>query len=368
MLKSISIQNFRSIRQLDVELGQLNIIYGANGVGKSNLYKALFLLYNAALGQLPQTLVKEGGFPQMMWAGEMGKRDKTKGARRMVLAVDTDHFEYELQLGYPDLAPDSATFFKYDPIVKEESIWLSSYKRRPSAQIMLRKNQTVFMKNIHGEKTAYTASLYENESIFGQLADPHLYPEVSQMREIFKQWRFYHEFAVWSGSAVRQPQIGFRAPVLADDGHNLAAAFQTIIEIGDDDLLRQVLAQAFPDSDFYVEVQQGFFHLLMQRDKILRPLSANEFSDGTLRFLCLAVALLSPRPPQFIALNEPENSLHPDMLPALARLIAEASRYSQIWLTTHSRLLIECLQSTHHECRLFEMQLEQGQTIIQPQF
>ncbi|WP_420213629.1 AAA family ATPase, partial [Klebsiella pneumoniae] len=42
-------------------------------------------------------------------------------------------------------------------------------------------------------------------------------------------------------------------------------------------------------------------------------------------------ALLSPRPPAFLAINEPENSLHRDMLPALARLIIEASRYSQIW-------------------------------------
>ena len=367
MLNSISIKNFRSIRQLDVELGPLNIVYGANGVGKSNLYKALFLLYNAALGQLPQTLVKEGGFPQMMWAGDMGKRDKTKGARRMVLAVEMDHFEYELQLGYPS-GLSFPTLFGADPMVKEENIWLSNNKRRPSSLIMQRINQAAFLKNIHGEKVTYTSTIYENESIFGQLAEPHLFPEISQVRETFKQWRFYHEFAVWSGSAVRQPQIGFRAPVLADDGHNLAAAFQTLIEIGDDELLRQVLAQAFPDSNFYVEVQQGFFHLLMQRDGILRPLSINEFSDGTLRFLCLAVALLSPRPPQFIALNEPENSLHPDMLPALARLISEASRDSQIWLTTHSRLLMEHIQRLKPESYQFEMQLEAGATVIQRQY
>ncbi len=66
-------------------------------------------------------------------------------------------------------------------------------------------------------------------------------------------------------------------------------------------------------------------------------------SDGTLRFLCLAVALLSPRPPAFLAINEPENSLHRDMLPALARLIIEASRYSQIWLTSHSAELAELI-------------------------
>lgn len=81
----------------------------------------------------------------------------------------------------------------------------------------------------------------------------------------------------------------------------------------------------------------------MRREGIRRPLLAAEMSDGTLRFLCLAVALLSPRPPAFLAINEPENSLHRDMLPALARLIIEASRYSQIWLTSHSAELAELI-------------------------
>ncbi len=367
MLKRIHIKNFRSIRQLEVELSDLNVVYGANGVGKSNLYKALFLLYSAALGQLPQTLVKEGGFHNLMWAGAMGKLDKTKGARRMVLAAELDTYEYELQLGFPDKLP-YPTMFDADPIVKEENIWLAGYSRRPSAHIMQRKNQAAFLKNIHGEKTSYGTALYENESVFGQLAEPHLFPDISQVRETFRKWRFYHEFAVWSGSVVRQPQIGFRAPVLADDGHNLAAAFQTIVEIGDGDLLSDILLNAFPDSYFYVDVQQGYFQLLMRRDNILRPLSASEFSDGTLRFLCLAVALLSPRPPQFIALNEPENSLHPDMLPALSRLIVEARRYSQIWLTTHSEKLIDSLQCHYSECALFEMQLEDGETVIRPRY
>ncbi|MWN16060.1 AAA family ATPase, partial [Escherichia coli] len=131
-------------------------------------------------------------------------------------------------------------------------------------------------------------------------------------------------------SALREPQVGFRSPVLASDGANLAAAFQTIVEIGDEGLLMRILDQAFPGCRFFCENPGGRFQLLMQRDGLTRPLEPAEFSDGTLRFLCLAVALLSPRPPAFIALNEPENSLHPQMLPALAKLIAEASRYSQI--------------------------------------
>ncbi|EPM0379517.1 AAA family ATPase, partial [Klebsiella pneumoniae] len=135
----------------------------------------------------------------------------------------------------------------------------------------------------------------------------------------------------------------YRSPVLDSDGQNLAAAFQTIVEIGAEEILHEILADAFPGCQFYCENEHSRFALKMRREGIRRPLLAAEMSDGTLRFLCLAVALLSPRPPAFLAINEPENSLHRDMLPALARLIIEASRYSQIWLTSHSAELAELI-------------------------
>ena len=74
---------------------------------------------------------------------------------------------------------------------------------------------------------------------------------------------------------------------------------------------------------------------------LLRPLYAHQFSDGQLRFLCLCAALLSPRPPTLLALNEPETSLHPDLIDPLARLIVRASKDTQLWITTHSRSLAD---------------------------
>ena len=64
----------------------------------------------------------------------------------------------------------------------------------------------------------------------------------------------------------------------------------------------------------------------MRQHGLLRPLLASELSDGTLRYLLLIAALLSPRPPALMILNEPETSLHPDLLPSLARLIVQASK------------------------------------------
>jgi len=67
---------------------------------------------------------------------------------------------------------------------------------------------------------------------------------------------------------------------------------------------------------------------------VYRELSAREFSDGTLQYLCILAALLSPRPAPFVVLNEPETSVHPDLFKAMAQLILDASGHSQILLTT----------------------------------
>ncbi len=79
----------------------------------------------------------------------------------------------------------------------------------------------------------------------------------------------------------------------------------------------------------------------MRTPGLHRALNAHELSDGTLRYLCLVAALLSPRPPPLLALNEPETSLHPDLLDPLGELIAAMPRESQLWVTTHARELAD---------------------------
>ena len=69
-----------------------------------------------------------------------------------------------------------------------------------------------------------------------------------------------------------------------------------------------------------------------QQPGLLRPLSGAELSDGTLRFLLWLAVLLTPRPPSMMVLNEPETSLHPDLLPALSRLVIKAAEATQIWV------------------------------------
>src|SRR5207249_11483064 len=121
---------------------------------------------------------------------------------------------------------------------------------------------------------------------------------------------------------------------------------QTILEIGDAAALERTVDDAFPGSRISTEIQSGRFEVQLQQHGLLRPLSAAELSDGTLRFLLWTAALLTPRPPELMVLNEPETSLHPDLIPALARLIIAASERSQIIVVSHAQPLIQTLEQS----------------------
>lgn len=337
-----SVQGYRSLQDLTLSLNNLNVITGPNGCGKSNLYHAISLLGKSSSGNLAKTLAQEGGMPSALWAGERKNTTRTKQPVRMILTVKTEVFSYEMALGLPAGIPPS--LFDLDPEVKEEWVWHGCERRRATTYLE-RKAAATWVMNQDGARVAYPVALSQTESVLAQLSDPHLYPELSTIRESMRRWRFYHHFRTDSESPLRFPQVGVRTPILSNDGTDFAAALETIREIGDTQSLHEAIDNAFPGSQLIVKCERGRFEVLLQQPGIRRPLEARELSDGTLRYLCLVAALLSPRPPEFLALNEPEMSLHPDLIPALAELIYEASRYSQIWVTTHSQRLTECLSA-----------------------
>ncbi|MEO1105822.1 MAG: AAA family ATPase, partial [Pseudomonadota bacterium] len=175
------------------------------------------------------------------------------------------------------------------------------------------------------------------------VADPQRAPEVLTVRERMRAWRFYDAVRTDQGAPARATRIGTRTFALSADGADLAAAVQTIREIGDGAGLDRAIDDAFEGAEIAVEATEGLFGLVMRQPGILRPLSVAELSDGTLRYLCLAAALMTPRPPPLIVLNEPETSLHPDLLPALGRLIVAAAASTQIIIVSHAPQLVEAL-------------------------
>ena len=230
--------------------------------------------------------------------------------------------------------------FLLDPQIKSESIWLTRDRGRKTV-MMERSGPMTNMRNVAGRMTAYPMTLNPTESVLAQIQEPHLYPEISALKTEMGRWRFYHHFRTDSGAPLRHPQIGVLSPVLSNDGTDLAAALQTVVEIGQAEELWEAVDRAFPGARVEVESERTRFRVVMHMPGVLRPLEATELSDGTLRYLCLVAALLSPRPPALLGLNEPETSIHPDLIEPLARLIANASRHSQLWVTTHSRTLAE---------------------------
>ena len=99
----------------------------------------------------------------------------------------------------------------------------------------------------------------------------------------------------------------------------------------------------------------------MHQTGLLRPLAASELSDGTLRYLLLVAALLSPRPPELMILNEPEASLHPSLLDALARLLRKTARTCQVIMVSHSERLVAALQNDPQAVQIV-LEKEFGQT------
>jgi predicted ATPase len=101
----------------------------------------------------------------------------------------------------------------------------------------------------------------------------------------------------------------------------------------------------------------------MHQPGLLRPLKSTELSEGTLKFLLLVAALLSPRPPSLMILNEPETSLHADLVPALAQIIGKASANSQIIVVSHSESLTENLRQDF-PCQEIRLCKDLGETCI----
>jgi predicted ATPase len=234
---------------------------------------------------------------------------------------------------------------------------------RPSTMLVDRQGPLVKFRGEGAAWNIVTDQLSAFDSMMTHIAHPRHAPEALALRESIRRWRFYDQFRTDADAPARSPQIGTHTPVLSDDGADVAAAIQTIYEIGDGQALVAAVADAFRGSRLAVETNSGRFALAMEQKGLLRPLGAAELSDGTLRYLLWIGALLTPRPPALMVLNEPETSLHPDLLGPLARLIGHASKTSQLVVVTHSALLISALLE-QAGCNPITLEKSFGETAI----
>lgn len=369
VVREAAVKGYRSLRSVRVSTGRLAVFVGGNGVGKTSLYRALQLLQGAAAGTLARQVAAEGGLEAAIWAGPRRSHEQARITLECGLGPAEGGeseiaYSYQVELGFPPPLGVSREAFPAEPQVKEER-FLHHHGRRPLA-LLERRGPAVFARDAEGRRSEVATDLLASETAFGALDEPSRFPELNDARRAMLDWRFYHDLRTDQSSPLRRPTLAVASPTLESDGGNLAAVFATLVHLrGDTEALDRAVDDAFPGARLDVPLpgRTASFGLVFP-DHPRRVFDAAELSDGTLRYLALAGALLSLRLPCLLALNEPEASLHPDLLEPLARLIAAASQRTQIWLVTHSERLASALER-EAAARPRRIAKEAGETVIE---
>lgn len=362
MLRTIAVENYRSLKELTVELGELTLVTGPNGSGKSNVYRVLQLLADIVRDGAFTSLAAEGGMRSALYAG---KRDQGRPVA-LRLGFSSDELSYAIDLGLPQLpafsVPGGARLL--DPEVKNETVWHGP-TLRPAAVLAERRAQSLRARDDNGRLVVSGWRAHESESMLAVLASPTDTPELFELRRTAGRWRFYDNLRTDAAAPARRVGPVTFTPVLAGDGSNLPGALATVLGVGDADRLQAAIGACFDGSSAVIDGDDsGFARVALAQPGMQRTISAAEMSDGTLRFLLLATALLTPRPPELLVLNEPEGSLHPSLLPHLAELIREAATRTQVVVVTHAEPLVRALRG---DATLIELEKIGGETRVHGQ-
>ena len=349
-VRRVEIEAYRSIRKLSLPVERLNVFVGENGVGKTNLYRALELIQAAALGTLARELAAEGGMQNALWSGARKEKAPARIGLGVQLAAGGAHYDYRTGAGLVQqyqveagMSVPTGAAFPLEPQIKEERLTFFGSKR---PEVLLdRKGPHATARDEAGVRHDLETQLLATETALGSVSEPGRFPDLYAVRSAILDWRFYHGFRTDRSSPLRSPCLATTTPTLASDGADLAAVFSTLRHIRQDTAdLDAAIDDAFPSAHLVVPMpERTATFALVYKEFPKREFEPFELSDDTLRFLALAGALLSYRLPRFIALNEPETSLHPDLLPPLARLIARAAERTQAWVVTHSTTLADAL-------------------------
>jgi predicted ATPase len=371
VIDRLAIEGYRSIRSLVVDLAPLTVVTGRNGTGKSSLYRALRLLAAAGQARAVAELAADGGLDAVRWAGpETISRAVREGGPTQGLTrsgpvalrlgfADRGGLGYAIDLGLPvpQSTPQAPSLFDRDPIIKQEHVF-AGLDPRPAGVLVERRGA---LATVHGEggRRELTRGLAPWTSVLDEHSGQTDAPEIAGVRRTMRSWRFHDAFRTDAGAPARQPQVGTRSPRLDDDGANLAAVLRTSVEAGFDREIDRAVGDALDGSRLEIAVHDGRMTLVLHQPGILRTLTAAELSDGTLQYLLLVAALTSVEQPSLIVLNEPERSLHAELIEPLAAMIARTAGRTQVLVVTHQQQLAAALGGAR-----IELEKEHGQTVV----
>jgi predicted ATPase len=346
MIENLKLNNFRSYRELDLRLNNLNVLIGRNGSGKSNLLSLFDLLGYAADNELNSFIRRGmGGFEDV----------------RHYHAGEKDIVSWEIEF---ESKHHVALYYSVELGMRSPSGYIVLSEKLERPPIGDHKNRFKFLEARSGQVAILkvyergdqddSAAAFENstqELILPQLRNETRYPAQVEAHRYLRGLNVFQGFGDTELSNVRNAQLlDVVDPLkLAADGSNLISVLNALMQDARyDDTLTQlydVLKIVFPDfKQFDLPSAGGGRATLAYRSQHIRKsISAHLMSDGQLRFLGLLMLLLLPDPPGLIAIDEPEIGMHPKMIDVFAEIVKETSQRTQVVISTHSPQLLDRL-------------------------
>lgn len=345
-IRTIRLENILSYGpdKTELSLEPLNVLIGPNASGKSNLLGVLALL--AATPWDVQAHIREGGgVREWLWKGKTGTVSATLEA---TVAYPTSPVPLRYRLSFSETG---ARFTMQEEALESEipstpgQVQTYIYYRYPYQQGLPVIN-VLTREGGRYDRQLQWDSVTPDQSILSQRRDPDSYPELTYLAFMFDNMSFYREFYIGRYTPPRFPQRpDLRQDRLLEDASNLGIVLSALLNEPDvRDLILERMRDFYPSfQDIITPVSGGTVQIFFRERGLRQNVPAARLSDGSLRYLCLLAVLCHPTPPPVICIEEPEIGLHPDIIPEVAKLLVEASSRSQIFVTTHSDILVDAL-------------------------
>lgn len=333
----LSIHGFRRLYDVELLLRPLSVMIGANGTGKTSILDVFSLLAKSAQGKLSESISELSGLSSIL------TYDRAEELRLGITMTDNSYgpLEYELAL-----KPQAVSYAITEERLCEHirgvmEVFYHINSQGPDIKYYEVDSDTVVQKPLRPswEYKPFETSLSQVPKMFQ-------HPE--EFRNRLSSSTFYHVLNVDPRSPVRLPQPMQPATLPGRNGEELVSCLFYLRETERNrfEAIEDALRAAFPRFDRldFPPVAAGTLALAWREKGFSKPLYMHQLSEGTLRFLWLATLLQSPGLTALTLLDEPEVSLHPELLSFLAELMREASSRTQLVVATHSDRLIRFLK------------------------
>jgi predicted ATPase len=350
-IRTLRLRNFLSFSKEgeEIALSPLNVLIGPNAAGKSNTLAALSIL-RAIPQDLVAPIVEGGGVREWLWKGNTGQPIAEIEATIeyptgvMPLRYRLSFKEVHRRLEVVDEAIENE--HKQHPSDPDVSFFYRFQSGRPVLNLPTISTAEVIDPGRSSQRFLRREDLLPDQSVLSQRKDPDQYPELTYLGNKFAAIQLYREWNLGRYAVARVPQpADLPGDVLFENARNLGLVLNNLLNRPTvKRLLLEKLQKFYAGVDDLVTgVQGGMVQLFLHEKNLSDPIPATRISDGTLRYLCLLTILCHPKPPPLVCLEEPELGLHPDILPAIAELLIEASQRTQLIVTTHSDVLVSAL-------------------------